>query len=87
MGTDVCTLPRAWEVYDAILGDDRFFFHPEPDTIETAWRRLTQSSTPSPNFLQDAYLAAFALTVGRHLVTFDHSFRQFAGLHLILLGD
>jgi toxin-antitoxin system PIN domain toxin len=87
MGEDVCTMTQAWEVYDAVLGDDRFFFQSEPDNIEVALRRYTRASTASPMLWQDAYLAAFALTAGMHLVTFDHGFREFPGLSVVLLGE
>jgi predicted nucleic acid-binding protein len=35
--------------------------------------------------LTDADLAAFARSGGLRLLTFDHDFRQFAGLNLLLL--
>jgi uncharacterized protein len=85
MGEDVCTMAQAWEVYDAILSDERFLFQPEPDDIEAALRGYTQTSAASPKLWQDAYLAAFAVAGGMHLVTFDQGFRQFAGLQLALL--
>ena len=86
MGADLCTLVKAWEIYDAILRDDRFRFHAEPDAIEVALRRFTQTLQISPKLWQDAYLAAFAVTTGLQLASFDRGFRQFAGLELALLG-
>jgi len=89
MGRQVCTLVQAWKVYDAIRDDERFYFQPEadPQRLETVWRELTQLSQPSPNVWSDAYLAAFAITAGLHLATFDQGFRRFSGLQLTLLSE
>ena len=73
-------------MYDTILRDDRFRYHAEPDATEVALRRFTQTRQKSPRLWQDAYLAAFAVTAGLQLVSFDRGFRQFAGLELTLLG-
>ena len=85
MAEDVCTTSQAWTIYDQILADDRFVFASEPGNLEPALRRLTQANPASPRLWQDAYLAAYALASGLHLVTFDRGFRQFAGLQSIHL--
>ncbi len=85
MGSDVCTLPDAWSIFDEIRSDSRFRFVAEPESIEVVLRELTQAPTASPKVWTDAYLAAFARSAGIQLVTFDGGFRQFSGLQLILL--
>ncbi len=85
MGADVRTLAQAWEIYDAILEDDRFLLVSEPSGIETAWRSYTRRNFVSPKVWQDAYLAAFAVSAGMELATFDRGFQQFAGLSLTVL--
>lgn len=85
MGADVCTLAGAWSVYDALLNDERFRFLDEPKTLEGELRRFTSAPIVAPKLWTDAYLAAFALSSGLHLVTFDGGFRQFAALQLVLL--
>ena len=82
MGKDVCTQVQAWAIYDAILGDERFSFYPEPEGVEALLRVYTQSSLASPNLWSDTYLAAFARAANLHLATFDKGFRQFDGLRL-----
>ena len=69
MDRDVCTMVQAWGIYDAILADDRFQFCAEPADLGKTLRQLTQSNRASAKLWQDAYLAAFAITVGFQMVT------------------
>jgi toxin-antitoxin system PIN domain toxin len=85
MGEDVCTQAQAWTVYDAILGDERFTFYPEPEGLEILLRVYTQSGLASPNLWPDAYLAAFARAADLQMATFDKGFKQFDGLRLVKL--
>jgi len=85
MGEDVCTLPEAWVIYDAIIGDERLYFVAEPESLDSVFRRFTQLAAVSPKVWADAYLAAFASIAGLQLVTFDRGFRQFKDLQLVLL--
>jgi uncharacterized protein len=39
----------------------------------------------SPRYWTDAYLAAFAISAGLRMVTFDRDFEKFEGLSLLLL--
>ena len=59
----------------------------EPVNVRSLWLRLATRPTPSPKLWMDAYLAAFAITGGHQMVTFDKAFRQFQhqGLALKLL--
>jgi len=73
MGEHVLTLAEAWVLYDRITVDSRVLLSPEPAGLEVEWRRLTQAKRPSTHVWNDAYLAAFAITGGLEIVTFDAS--------------
>ena len=80
---------RAWKLSERLLGDDRIVWMPEPDGINDLWRQLSENPRPSPKLWMDAYLAAFAISAGCRMVTFDRAFKQFEskGLDLLLLSD
>lgn len=75
MRDDVMNQKQAWEIYDAWSKDDRVVLAEESARVETAFKRLSQSSHPSPKSWADAYLAAFASESGMNLITFDRGFR------------
>jgi predicted nucleic acid-binding protein len=56
-------------------------FHPEPRSIETAFRQATArvSDQPAAKAIGDSYLLAFAREAGATLVTFDEALRRHAG--------
>jgi predicted nucleic acid-binding protein len=54
--------------------------------LEADWQRLSTVPSASPKLWMDAYLAAFAISGGYRLVTFDNAFTQFQGLDLELLS-
>ncbi|HEY3787558.1 MAG TPA: TA system VapC family ribonuclease toxin [Urbifossiella sp.] len=82
---DAVNLSGAWQLYDAILMDQRIQFVDEPSGIEPQWRIFTQGSTFSPKVWNDAYLAAFSVMMGCRFVTFDKGFTRYSGLSLTLL--
>jgi toxin-antitoxin system PIN domain toxin len=86
MAEDIHSLSTCWDVFDAMMADDRFLFQREPRELEPALRRMMRSATPAPKLWQDAYLAAFAASSGMQLVTFDRGFRQYADLDVLVLG-
>ena len=51
-----------------------------------AWRTLSALPTSSPKVWMDSYLAAFAISNGYTLVTFDKGFVQYPGLKFELLN-
>ena len=54
-----------------------------------AWQRFTTMVTGVElrgNDITDAWLAAQAIELGAHFVTFDRGFQRFPGLHLTVLG-
>ena len=79
---------QAWEVLEALQGDDRVVFvADEPAGLESRWSSFALRDTASPKLWMDAYLAAFAAAAGHRMVTTDEGFRQFAGLEVLVLGD
>ncbi|MBM3883344.1 MAG: type II toxin-antitoxin system VapC family toxin [Verrucomicrobia bacterium] len=86
MMSSACTTNQAWQVYDTMMADDRFIFQGEPGGLEARLRELTDGFPFSPKLWQDACLAAFAITAGLQLVTFDSAFRKFKGLECVTLA-
>ncbi len=78
---------EAWNIYRQLSAAPQVTFLPEPATLETTFATLT-TTTALPNRLwTDAYLAAFALTSGARLVSFDADFTRFPGLNFFPLGN
>lgn len=78
VGLNALTMDEAWDKYDAFLGDPRVAFAAEPPGLEAHWRAFTKGTTFSTHVWNDAYLAAFAVTSGLEVVTFDRGFAKFA---------
>lgn len=57
----------------------------EPTACEVTFERLVSPGLPA-RLLTDAYLAAYALSGGMRLVSFDADFKRFTGLDLLLLS-
>ena len=86
MGMHVVSASAAWSLIEALLEDERINFIPEPSGLDSALPTLLNYETPTGKLVTDAYLAAFAITASRRLVTLDRGFRQFRGLDVDLLG-
>jgi hypothetical protein len=86
MGPGALTAAAAWEIYDALLADDRVFFSPEPEGLEGRWRRFLSDQPSSAGRWTDHYLAGFAAAAGMTLVTFDRRFRQLPDLRVLVLA-
>ena len=85
-GNPPLTNRQAWNVYDALLADDRIVLRSEePTELETMWKPFALRDTASPKLWMDAYLAGFALAGGYRMVTTDAAFKQFRRLDLELL--
>jgi toxin-antitoxin system PIN domain toxin len=74
----------AWKEYDKWRKDGRVRFVDEPADLEPRFRLYSQSSHPSRRDWADAYLAAFASTMGMCLVTFDRGFHDRLGDVIVL---
>ena len=78
----------AWAAYRALLADDRVVMRDrEPAGTEARWRRLALRDTASPKLWMDAYLAAFAVSIGYRLVTTDAAYEQFSELDVEVIGE
>lgn len=87
-GDQPLTNSEAWDVYEALIADDRIIFRPdEPAATERWWREFAIRPAASPKLWMDAYLAAFARAAGCRMVTTDSAFRQFNGVDVLLLGQ
>jgi uncharacterized protein len=84
-GNPPLTNREAWQVYAAMLADDRVVLAEEPVGLEARWKSLASRDTSSPKLWMDAYLAAFAFAGGYRMATTDAAFKQFRGLDLELL--
>lgn len=86
-GEDAVTMSRAWELYDAVLQDERVTFHDEPPGLEPLWRDFTSGYGYSTKLWSDAYLAAFAAAAGIGLVSFDRGFEQYLDITPTILRE
>lgn len=86
MKESVCTTAAAWRVHDTLMADPRFEFRDGPAGLQARLREFTRGFPFSPKLWQDAYLAAFAVTAGLGLVTFDQGFGKFPGLQAEILS-
>jgi len=84
MGPDVVTSARAWELHDQMMSDPRFYFLPEPDGLERAWRAHTHHERRGHAGWTDAYVAAFAKAANLRLVTFDKQLKASSADTVIL---
>jgi toxin-antitoxin system PIN domain toxin len=76
MGKDTQNMYEAWNLWDKVWADNRMAFLPEPDGLETEFRKYSRLSSRSPKVWADAYLLAFASVAGVKLVTFDRAFES-----------
>ena len=75
-----------WVLWRRLLEDERFRFSPiEPIGLDAAFERFTRGREYTPRLWTDAYLAAYAVTAGMKLVTFDKGFGSFPGLDCLVL--
>lgn len=87
MHDEVMTQREAWRTYDMLCSDGRVTFQSEADAsqVGSIFRRLTSTARPSSRQWVDAYLAAFGLSAGLALVTFDRALHAIAGRDAVLL--
>ncbi|MFZ4774132.1 MAG: TA system VapC family ribonuclease toxin [Terrimicrobiaceae bacterium] len=86
-GAEGLTKSDALVALDALLALPQVCEREEPPGATGLWRRLATRNTASPKVWMDAYLAAFAIGGGLHLVSLDRDFKSFEGqgLKLVLL--
>ncbi len=86
MGPDVQRPTDAWRALRALQLDERFAFVPEPENLDVNLRAVIDGREATPNLWSDAYLAAFALSEGLNLVTFDGGMKSFPHVEVVLLA-
>jgi toxin-antitoxin system PIN domain toxin len=85
MGGDAISAAAAWGVVSQLGEDERVEWIPEPPGIDSVLPDLFRHPGPTGKLVGDAYLAAFAISGGRRIVTLDRGFRQFHGLEAEIL--
>ncbi|UCF95865.1 MAG: PIN domain-containing protein [Spirochaetaceae bacterium] len=83
---EALTSQDAWDCFDRFCEDSRIEFTLEPIGLEHFFRRYTSESSYSPKVWKDAYLAAFAVTSGTRLVSFDKAFQRYEELDCVVLS-
>ncbi|HMP98014.1 MAG TPA: PIN domain-containing protein [Kiritimatiellia bacterium] len=79
MRDGILTPEKAWDALSMLTSDARAVVgDQEPPGLNLIWLRLVRGREPTPNLWTDAWLAAYAETVGAEMVTFDKGFRSFA---------
>ena len=86
MGNQVASASGAWTIMDWLRLSTDIRFAAEPEGIEEIWRSLTASRQSSVNLWTDAWLAAFAMSTGFTLVTFDQGFARYNDVPLKVLN-
>jgi len=76
---------EAWGIYQQYRSEGHVGFLHEAPGIEGEFKALTCQDGFSRRLWTDAYLAAFALSAGCRLVSFDSDFERFAGLDFLHL--
>ncbi len=79
------TPAEAWDIYHQYLNEADVGFVHESPTIESEFKTLACQSGFSQRLWTDAYLAAFALSSGCRIVSFDSDFERFTGLEFLHL--
>jgi uncharacterized protein len=83
----IATIPAgtAWLRMEELLRDERVIALPEPVGLDAIWPTLLRYREPTPNLVNDAYLASFAMASGRSFATFDQGFVEFRGLEVKII--
>ncbi len=88
MGEETMSAADGWRMLDDVMGDDRVAWVEEGEGIQSILPAMWRYAQPTPQLVNDGYLAAMAVSKGRRLVTFDQGFREFPGLGVtVLAGD
>lgn len=75
----------AWEIYQAYLAMPECQLLSDPHFLDAVFSTLALAPELPHRLWTDAYLAAFAISTGCRLVTFDTDFQRFRNLDLLLL--
>jgi len=86
MGEETMSAADGWRMLNDVMGDGRVAWVEEGSEIGVILPTMWRYAQPTPQLVNDGYLAALALSTGRRLVTFDQGFREFPGLGVTVLG-
>jgi toxin-antitoxin system PIN domain toxin len=88
-GVVAMTNEQAVEYLAGVYRDPAVARVEEPPATRSLWLELASAPFASPNVWMDAYLAAFAISLGAEMVTFDRAFSSFTnrGLAVHHLGN
>ena len=75
------SVSESWRAYHDFLSVPEVSIAAEDPALETRLSRLIDAGAVTPGLWTDAYLAAFALSSGLRLVSFDNDFARFPGLN------
>jgi len=84
-GVAPLTNAEAVEYLEYVYRDPAVARVDEPPQTRALWLRLAGAPLVSPNVWMDAYLAAFAISLGAEFVTFDRAFEKYVADGLTLL--
>jgi uncharacterized protein len=87
MQADAISAATAWTWTERLLEEERVEFVLEPPDLNSYFPALLTYPVPTGKLVSDAYLAAFAMSASRRLVTLDAGYRQFRGLEVVVLGS
>jgi len=79
------THAEAWNAYRTYRNLPIIRFLSEATTLETTFASFTTDPSLPHRLWTDAYLAAFAISTGNRLISFDTDFQRFPNLDLLLL--
>jgi predicted nucleic acid-binding protein len=86
-GLIALTNAEAVEYLQNVYRDPAVALADEPPAARALWLRMASGPLASPHVWMDACLAAFAITLGAQVVTFDRAFTRYAddGLRVQIL--
>lgn len=88
---EAMTNRSAWKTFEFLRAHSSIVVHDEPPGTVALWHRLAAGDTASPKVWMAAYLAAFAISGGRSVVTLDRDFKRYEahglGLRLLVTAD
>jgi uncharacterized protein len=79
------TLNEAWHIYHQFRALPNIHFLEESLDLENSFHALTTQKALPHHLWTDAYLAAFAMTHGCRIVSFDSDFKRFVDLDYLHL--
>ena len=83
VGGEPLTIQESWAKYLQWRADPDVFLLDEPTGIENVLDQFVRAGLVTSKNSTDAYLAAFAISAGLRLVSFDRDFERFPGLNVL----